>query len=95
MVCRAYIQIHSGKKREAKKTFTEAIKAAEQFDENPNYELGDMRFTDTSVHYTSYDILGETAADGIEATVSLLNDPELNKLRDEIRKENRLIKGKK
>ena len=95
MVCRAYIQVHTSKKREAKKTLSEAKKAAEQFDKNPNYDLGDMRFTDTSVHYTSYDILGETAADGIEATVRLLNDPELNKLRDEILKENAPIKGRK
>ena len=86
LTCRAYLQLHSGKKREAKSTLMEAAGAARTFDAEPCYDWSELRFVEVSQKIAAYDLLGENALGGIDGAVRLLDDPDLTKMWDAIKK---------
>ena len=86
MVCRAYVQIRSGKKKTAKDTLKKAIEVAKRFDADPDYDMSHLRFLEMEDKAVAYDILGETALKGIDTMIKICDDTELAGMWQEVQK---------
>lgn len=83
-VCMAYTQMKSGDVDKARDTLYKAKKMAEGFDAAPDYGTDKIRFADAGEPSSAHDNLGATAMEGIQHTISGIQDEELEVLWKEI-----------
>ena len=75
-----YVYLKSGKPRKLISALKTAIETAENFDLNPNYSNGALRYVSMDENSLFFDILGRTAMESLAYTVQIINDKELSKL---------------
>lgn len=76
-----------GRRDEAYDVLKRARKNAMEFDANPGYSAGNIRFVDLDRPYTGHDSLGATAMEGIKNLINQLNSPEIEAIWEEIQYE--------
>ena len=64
----------SGDKKKALATYKKALKTAEQFDENPDYNAGNLKFVEAEGPLIIRDILGQKAVESMDKALELFDD---------------------
>ena len=80
LLCKAYAEIKKGNSEGAYSSLKTAISLAKQFDSNPTYAGSAVRFVTDQVHMSAYDDIGSTAMEGLQNTISQINDETLSEL---------------
>ena len=70
----AYVYMKSGDKKKALATYKKALKTAEQFDENPDYNAGNLKFVEAEGPLIIRDILGQKAVESMDKALELFDD---------------------
>ena len=86
MVSLAFVYHLKKEKDKAEEILSNAYSIARKFDENPDYDTGNLRFIQINEICKAYDSFGETAVDAVDGTVSHWNDPSFQKLWKTLRK---------
>ena len=86
MVSLAYVHFLKKETAKAEKILLDAYRLAGKFDENPDYDTGNLRFIRINEICKAYDSFGETAVDAVEGTVRHWRDPEFMKVWKSLRK---------
>ena len=84
MVLLACAEIKNGLKDDAHHSLEKARDYARRFDADPDYSLKAMRFADRMEKEMVYDILGASARESVERLISLLDEPGLASLWQEV-----------
>ena len=71
----ASIQAKLSQEEASQKALAEAVALARQFDSQPDYRIGGIRFIDPLEQSFSYDILGTSAEESVSTLFRFLNDP--------------------
>lgn len=83
-VCKAYVRIASGDPEAAREALREAIRIAKRYDDNPCFDLSELRFVDVLGKVGAYDLFGDVAYAGVEEMVRLIDEKKLTKLWKEV-----------
>ena len=83
----AHAQMKLGKLDDARAALLAAKKLAEEFDRNPDYSAGNLRFVSTVKQQTAFDSLGSTAAETVAKTINSLENESLSRMWEEITSE--------
>ncbi len=86
MVSLAFVHFLKKEKEQVEKILFDAYTLASKFDENPDYDTGNLRFIRINEICKAYDSFGETAVDAVEGTVRHWRDPEFMKVWKSLRK---------
>ncbi len=87
LICLAYAQIKLGDPAGARSSLLAAKKLAEEFDRDPDYSAGSLRFASAVKQQVAFDSLGSTAAETVLKTVSSLENEALSRMWEEIANE--------
>ena len=82
MMLGGYVKLRQGDLSLAKQELKAAAETARRFDSAPCYRVRGLRFLTQPTE--SYDILGKTAAEGLEYILKEINDPAFDKLWKEV-----------
>ena len=85
--CLAHAQLKLGKPDDARAALLAAKKLAEEFDRDPDYSAGSLRFVSAVNQQTAFDSLGSTAAETAAKTISSLENESLSRMWAEITNE--------
>ena len=83
----AYVQLKSGLREASLETLKKAKSMACRFDAMPNYSLSNMRFAEHMDQTMVFDLLGASAAGGIESLLALLDDREMDEQWKELKRD--------
>ena len=86
MVSLAFVHFLKKEKEQVEKILFDAYSLASKFDENPDYDTGNLRFIRINEICKAYDSFGETAVDAVEGTVRHWRDLEFMKVWKSLRK---------
>lgn len=70
----AYVYLKSGEENKAKSTYKKAVKKAEEFDANPDYNAINLKFVDSNGSFTLHDMIGKNALESIDKVLEFFND---------------------
>lgn len=86
-VCLAHAQLKLWKFDDARASLMAAKRLAEEFDQNPDYSAGSLRFVSAAKRQTAFYGLGSTAAEAVVKAVITLGNESLSKIWEEIKNE--------
>ena len=86
-VCLAHAQLKLGRFDEARASLLAAKKLAEEFDRDPDYSAGGLRFAGAAKGQMAFDALGSTATEAAAAAIHSMENESLRKLWEEITNE--------
>ncbi len=79
----SYVYLKSGNEKKAKTTYKKAIKKAEEFDADPNYDVNNIRFVNPGESYNLHDMIGKKALESIDKVLETFDDKKaLSKLKN-------------
>lgn len=87
LICLAHAQLKLGKPDDARASLLAAKKLAEEFDRNPDYSAGSLRFISAVKQQAAFDTLGSTAAETAAKTLQSLENESLGRMWEEIANE--------
>ena len=80
----SYAQLKNGNEAAARASLEKAAELARRFDASPDYSAKQFRFIMKAEKTSLHDILGKTAADGINATLAQIKNENLNNIWKEL-----------
>ena len=87
LICLAHAQLKLGKSDDARASLLAAKKLAEEFDRDPDYSAGSLRFISAVKQQVAFDTLGSTAAETAAKTLKSLENESLSRMWEEITNE--------
>lgn len=87
LICLAHAQLKLGKPDDARASLLAAKKLAEEFDRDPDYSAGSLRFISAVKQQAAFDTLGSTAAETAAKTLQSLENESLGRMWEEIANE--------
>ncbi len=87
LICLAHAQLKLGKPGDARASLLAAKKLAEEFDLDPDYSAGGLRFISAVKQQVAFDTLGSTAAETAAKTLQSLENESLSRMWEEITNE--------
>ncbi len=87
LICLAHAQLKLGKPGDARASLFAAKKLAKEFDRNPDYSAGSLRFISAAKQRAAFDDLGSAAAGAAVKTLKSLENESLSLMWEEIEKE--------
>ena len=87
LICLAHAQLKLGKPGDARASLLAAKMLAEEFDRDPDYSAGSLRFISAVKQQVAFDTLGSTAAETAAKTLQSLENESLSRMWEEITNE--------
>ena len=87
LICLAHAQLKLGKPDDARASLSAAKKLAEEFDRDPDYSAGSLRFISAVKQQVAFDTLGSTAVETAARTLKSLENESLSRMWEEITNE--------